>query len=550
MKGSRPLVVALTLVLCACGPKSGNNNNNNNNNGADGGPLTCGTGLTQCGSSCFDLTTNVGNCGACGTACYVGETCSASHCISPTSPPSLSSLSPGSLQQGQLLTLQLNGTNFANGAQIRMVGALSGEFPLAVTGGTSAQLANFNTADGGTGSVLVRLVNPDHVASNELTLLILAPPPPDAGPTPLPTLVSLSPVSAATGSRGTLTVNGSNFKDPVVVSLADGGLATPHAYSSTFVDSTQAIVTAFDLTAIPAGSYTVFVTTIDGQSNSLPFAVLQPPFISSISPGRGQRGSTVTLTLNGSAFDSSAQAQISNGSGAPVAIATARVSATKLTAGPLNLTGYAPGNYGVFVTEDAGLVSNTVGFSVDPNDPSLFSATPAGAGQDQTAMNVTLNGAGFQSGAQAWVAFGNNPPTSLSTTYVDAGTLLISGWNLNSYALGTYSLTVTNPGSSSSGATGFTVSYGTPTITGINPTGAPSNTVVDGGTVTGTWFYPASVAYVDAGTNGLIPMSTTYVSPTQLSVTQDLTGVPPGFYDVTVVNPGPLTSNKTSFQVR
>jgi hypothetical protein len=45
--------------------------------------LTCDTPFVACGDDCFDLQTDIANCGACGTACTDGKVCSAGTCGCP-----------------------------------------------------------------------------------------------------------------------------------------------------------------------------------------------------------------------------------------------------------------------------------------------------------------------------------------------------------------------------------------------------------------------------------------------------------------------------------
>jgi hypothetical protein len=54
-----------TLGLAACG---------------GGNEAKCAEGETECGDLCLDLAVDIDNCGACGTVCAAGQTCSASAC--------------------------------------------------------------------------------------------------------------------------------------------------------------------------------------------------------------------------------------------------------------------------------------------------------------------------------------------------------------------------------------------------------------------------------------------------------------------------------------
>jgi Putative metal-binding motif len=51
--------------------------------GAAGSKCVCGAGSTKCGDVCVDLQTSEANCGACGTVCGQGETCTADGAAAP-----------------------------------------------------------------------------------------------------------------------------------------------------------------------------------------------------------------------------------------------------------------------------------------------------------------------------------------------------------------------------------------------------------------------------------------------------------------------------------
>lgn len=118
-----------------------------------------------------------------------------------------------------------------------------------------------------------------------------------------PTLISVSPTSAAPGAKVTLTGTGINM-GATTVKFINGGTVytlTPDAGS---VTATQAVVTL--PTNMLGGSYSVTVTNDVGTSNALSFAVASStvtPKITSINPNYGSVGRTVViygsnLTLN------------------------------------------------------------------------------------------------------------------------------------------------------------------------------------------------------------------------------------------------------------
>jgi len=50
-------------------------------------PPVCGPGITACGSTCNDLSTDESHCGACGFVCPMGTYCADSSCVEISEPP-------------------------------------------------------------------------------------------------------------------------------------------------------------------------------------------------------------------------------------------------------------------------------------------------------------------------------------------------------------------------------------------------------------------------------------------------------------------------------
>ncbi len=317
-----------------------------------------------------------------------------------------------------------------------------------------------------------------------------------------PTITSLSPASATAGGAAfTLTVNGANFVSGTTVQWGSTGLTTA------YVSATQ--VTA----AVPAsliattGSVSVTVTTPAGTSPGAVFTVssgsLGAPTISSVSPSSATAGGAgFTLTINGTNFDSGTTVQWG-----ATELARTYVSVTQLTAVvPASLIA-TPGSATVTVTSSAGTSPGST-FTVNAAVavPTITSTSPASATAGGAAFTLTVNGANFVSGAT--VQWGN---TALTTSFASATQLTASvPANLIASA-GTASVTVTDSGGTSTGAT-FTINAAVPTISGISPTsvtaGGPEFTL----TVNGTNF--VSGATIEWGSTAL---TTTYGSATQLT---------------------------------
>src|SRR5262249_54166766 len=126
----------------------------------------------------------------------------------------------------------------------------------------------------------------------------------------------------------------------------------------------------------PLGAYDVTVTTLEGTSSAKQFTVIQPPpTLISISPSTALRGSTATLTLTGTVFDSiPAPNVVISGTGVSVGNVTIN-SATSLNA-TFTINNRAPlGNYNVQVV-NAGGSSNALTFSVDPQPVTVVYSMP------------------------------------------------------------------------------------------------------------------------------------------------------------------------------
>lgn len=176
-------------------------------------------------------------------------------------PPTLTSLNPNTSYNGVAsVALTANGSGFVSGSVIVWNGTA-----MPTTFGSSTQLS---TTIPGTdlttvGTANVFVLNPDSTVSQTLPFTITV------NPATTPTLTSISPTKAATGSPGfTLTLNGTNFAPGCVAYFGANPLPT------TVVSDVQltAQVPASDLTAVAEIPVTA-QNTQSKASNPIPFLV-------------------------------------------------------------------------------------------------------------------------------------------------------------------------------------------------------------------------------------------------------------------------------------
>jgi len=424
--------------------------------------------------------------------------------------PSIISINPTSTTAGgPPFTLNVNGTGFDSAAVVDWNGA-----PLSTLVESATLLKATVTADLiATAGMATVTVSDNGATSSGVTFNIVP---------PAPVISSLNPSSTVAGGNGfTLTVNGSNFDSSASVQWNGTGLSTSYMSAGQLT----ATVTA-DLIA-SAGAATVTVADNGQTSNVATFTIIAPPTITSISPSATSAGGPVfTLTVVGTGFDSMGTV-LWNGSPLP----TNFVTNTQLTATVAPILIASPGTALVSVS-DNGATSNSATFTIAPVPAITFlSPNPATAGQ--AGFTLTVNGSGFVSGA---VVQWNS--TALTTTFVSAAQLTAPVAASAVANPGSATVTVTEDGVTSNGAT-FTIAA--LTITSLSPNtataGQPGFTL----TVNGTGFVSGAVVQWNS-----TALTTTFVSATQLTapVAASLVAAA-GSATITVTENGVTSANAT-----
>ncbi len=335
--------------------------------------------------------------------------------------PVITSLIPSSAAAGgPSFTLTVGGAGFVSSAVVHWNTTVLATTFVSATQLTAQVTANLIATPG---TVTVTVVE-NGVTSTSASFTIAA----------APVISSLSPSSALEGGPAfTLTVNGTGFLSGAVVHWNASALAT------SFVSATQ--LTAQVPASLIAAPGTATVTVVESgvTSGGATFTISAGPVIASLSPDAATAGGPAfTLTVNGSGFVSGAVVQW-NGS----ALATSFVSATQLTAQvPASLIA-AAGTAKVTVVEN-GVTSASATFTISAG-PVIASLSPDSATAGGPAFTLTVNGAGFASGA---VVQWNS--TGLTTTFVSNTQLKAAVPGNLITAPGTASITVLMTGTTSS----------------------------------------------------------------------------------------------------
>ncbi len=290
------------------------------------------------------------------------------------------------------------------------------------------------------------------------------------------------------------------------------------------------------------------------------------PLLRSVAPAVLGVGSRTALSVAGEGLATGAKLRVSGpGWSKELGLAVDAGGASATSDDVLDLSGIATGTADVRVANpgqpvpDVGrFISNAIRVSIT-DETVLRGVAPGLVRQDQPATVLTLTGVGFAPDASVTLTSQGGSPQALTISYLNLGTLTVSV-EPGSLAVGMYDLTLTNPGGAPTSVK-FNVTEGTPTFTSMAPGCQAPDTSLSG-SATGAFVYPSSVVRVSGGSIVDSPLDTRcqqdgtdalgQCKDGQLRVTADLTDIPPGYYDVTIVNPGsplPLRSGSLSFQV-
>ena len=199
----------------------------------------------------------------------------------PTVVPNIASVNPASIPGGTPTNFTVNGTGFTQGATLSVGGPGGNYYSTNFVSSTQLSLPNF--AVNGVGTFPIYVIDPPPAGTSVAFNLTVTQPPP-------PTINSISPTSAQSGSTINLTITGTNFQPGANVMFNSQNNFT---YNTTFVSATQ-LNTNLGLGGVSAGTYPlVVVNPVPSPTPSAPvnFTVTGPPDFSITSSG------TTTLTV-------------------------------------------------------------------------------------------------------------------------------------------------------------------------------------------------------------------------------------------------------------
>jgi hypothetical protein len=440
--------------------------------------------------------------------------------------PTINTVTPESLTVNtRSLTITVDGTNFENGAKVRVGGVDRNTTFVSSTRVTGSLL----TSDVSTVRELAVTVKNPGTAGRESaskTLFVIA--------ANGPTISSIAPTSITAGTVSPrIVVTGTNYLDGDAVLVAGAPRETQ------FISATQMAATLLDSDVATPRELLVTVRKTSNGAVSAPFTLrvidAATPFIESFDPESAAAGAgPFTLTIRGSNFAPDSTVTLAGRS------ATTRyVSSTELSVDVLATDIAAAGVIPVIVANSGGSSSAPVNFLVELIVPSIASLDPTSVPAGDPGFTLNVSGTNFS-----------------STAVVNFDGIPQSGTRFNS-ATGSLSLIV--PSSQLTVARLVAV-----TVTDRDVTSAPKSLVVAapfvenvdpsvivaGGadvnvTVTGANFVPGSRVSFKGGER-----PTTFVSSTRLTSTIPFTALREiGEFALAVFNTADAVSNPFPIQI-
>jgi hypothetical protein len=440
-------------------------------------------------------------------------------------PPTLTAINPISGARATTVAVTLTGTNLTGTQSIAVSGSGVTVSGITIVNATTVT-ANFAIAANATSSPRTVTITTNGGTSGAVAFTV----------TP-PTLTSIAPNTGVRGTTVPVTLTGTGLSSETAVNVSGSGITVS---GITIVGDTTVTANFAISSGATLSTRAVSVTTPGGTTITVPFTVTGPT-LASIAPITGIRGSTVPVTLTGSALTGATGITVT-GSGISVnSIVVAPGGATATANFVISGTATVSTRTVSVVTPIGN--TNTVTFTVTA--PTLTSMTPVN-GQAGTSVPVTLTGSSL-TGVTAITVSGSGVTASGITVVNDTTVTANLAITLGAAATAR-NLSVTNAGGATSPNLTFTVvAPPAPTVSSITPnTGVRGTTVPV--TITGSNFTTTGTTVAISGGNVTVG-SVAVASSTSITANLTITATSPiTNRTVTVTTPG--GSATTNFTVQ
>ena len=449
--------------------------------------------------------------------------------------PTIASITPNTGYNSTEVAVSILGSNFRTGVTIslkngtdiisgnvinRTISRILGSFPL-----TNVRSGHYN----------LTVMNSDGISVTKNHTFTIK----SAGD--YPTINNITPMIGLNTGLQTVLINGSNFRAGMKVILTNNTISK--TAPATLINGGQ-LKSQLPLTGMQIGQYNLTVKNIDDTTDTWEngFRIINPtPIISTISPSSGYNTTDFQITITGQRFVNGIRATLDNGT-TVISGTVSSFNTMKITA-KFPLGGVNPGIYNITLTNPGDqntTKKNCYTVQIPGDVPSITNLLPT-SGVNTALASVKVNGTNFRVGATVTISNGTTQKSGsvLSVT----GTQMQITLPLAGLPIGIYNLTVQNKdGTNATLQNGFTVTNPTPAISSISPVFGYNTTPLKTSVAGARFVSGAEVFLVNDSTR--IQGAISSFTPSLFSATFDLSGVPIGIYNLTVINPGGFNCSK------
>ncbi|MFA5629140.1 MAG: IPT/TIG domain-containing protein [Dehalococcoidales bacterium] len=442
-------------------------------------------------------------------------------------PPVIDSTDPNNARQGETLDVLLSGSDFSNATAFSFGAGISiNDFTVNDNNSVNVNITVSPNTDIGVRDVTITTPGGSYTLSNGFTVKQA-----------LPEILTVEPNLGRQGETLNLTITGDNFIGAnmlyfgIGISVNGFNVLSSHQIAANITVSADAAVGLRDVAVGTSGGTFILADCFTVKQAS--------PLIKSVSPANGNRGSTVSVILNGNNLDGALSVVFGEGITVSEFIT---ISPSQLQVNIVIVPDAETGPRDVSVITAGGSFTLSGGFTVKQELPLITGLSIGSANQGAT-LNVTITGANFNGTSK--VQFGSgiavNSFNAVTPEQIVVGITVETG-----AAAGKRDVTITTPGGSSVFAEGFTIKQALPVITSINPDrGEPSTSmtiIVNGSNLAGA----TSVSFGDR----VEIIDFANISPTQLRVNVNIKAdALLGPRDIIVTTPGGSTIFGQGFNI-